>query len=251
MIQLTKAGLAGAGDLIQLAHQFEHSHAFCLPHLLHPELIERVSARLENCEWITREDGAIAKEAAPSDFAPANLLNFVVNTSEFLDLVRQVTGCHSIRWFAGRIYRMTPGADHFDSWHADVGTTTRDRLVGMSINLSTHPYEGGTFRLREEASGEILCELSNTGPGDAILFRISSSLKHMVTPLVGTESKTAFAGWFRSGNSDFYSMLKLASRELAALRLPAEKLSGIGREPLPSNRDGLSGRKNLISSGFL
>jgi hypothetical protein len=208
MIHLTKAGLAGAGDLVELAHQFERLHAFCLPRLLDQELLQKISVRLEHCEWITREDGAIAKEAAPSDLAPANVLNFVANTSEFLDLMRQVTGCHSIRWFGGRIYRMEPGADHFDSWHADVGTTHRDRLLGMSINLSPRPYQGGVFRLREEASADILCELSNTGPGDAICFRISSALKHMVTPLVGTEPKTAFAGWFRSGDCDFYSMLK-------------------------------------------
>ena len=108
---------------------------------------------------------------------------------------------------------MAPGADHFDSWHADVGTTHRDRLVGMSINLSPRPYQGGAFLLREEASGEIICALSNIGPGDAICFRISSALKHMVTPLVGKEPKTAFAGWFRSGDRDFYSALKLAPFE--------------------------------------
>ena len=118
---------------------------------------------------------------------------------------------------------MAPGADHFDSWHADIGTTHRDRLVGMSINLSPRPYQGGVFRLREEASAHIFCELSNTGPGDAICFRISSALKHMVTPLVGTEQKTAFAGWFRSGDCDFYSMLKPAPLEGACVTPASEE----------------------------
>jgi hypothetical protein len=208
MIHLTKAGLTGSGDLVELANQFEQLHSFCLPRLLDPELMEKISAQLKHCEWITREDGTIAKEAVPSDLSPANVLNFVANTSEFLDLMRRVTNCHSIMSFGGRIYRMEPGADHFDSWHADLGTTHCDRLVGMSINLSPRPYQGGVFRLRNEASAEILCELSNTGPGDAIFFRISSALRHMVTTLVGTEPKTAFAGWFRSGKTDFYSTLR-------------------------------------------
>lgn len=103
---------------------------------------------------------------------------------------------------------MAPAADHFDPWPADIGITKEDRLVGMSINLSPRPYQGGVFRLRDESTGEILCELSNIGPGDAIFFRISRALKHMVTPLTETEPKTAFAGWFRSGDNDFYSMLK-------------------------------------------
>src|SRR6266446_4085636 len=102
MIQLTKAGLIGTGDFVELAHHFEKSHAFCLPRLLDPELIQSISARLESCEWITREDGTIAKEAAPSDLATGNVLNFVANTSEFLDLIRRITGCPSIRWFGGR-----------------------------------------------------------------------------------------------------------------------------------------------------
>ena len=208
MVHLTKAGLTGAADLVELAHQFEQSHAFCLPRLLHPELMQRISARLENCEWITQEDGKIAKEAVPTDPAAANVLNFAANTSQFLDLTRQITGCDQITWFGGRVYRMVPALDHFDSWHADLGTTHKDRLVGMSINLSARPYQGGIFRLRNEVSGEILCELPNIGEGDAIIFRISPDLKHMVTPLSGTEPKTAFAGWFRSGDTNFYSMLK-------------------------------------------
>ena len=208
MIQLTKAGLNGAANFEELAHQFARSHAFRLPRLLHPDLIEMISSRLEHCSWTTQDDGTIAKEALPSDPAPASVLNFAANTSEFLDLIGRITNQDEIKLFGGRIYRMAPAADHFDSWHADVGTTHRDRLVGMSINLSPRPYQGGVFKLRDEASSEILCELSNTGPGDAILFRISSALKHMVTPLSGDEPKTAFAGWFRSGDTDFYSTLK-------------------------------------------
>lgn len=211
MIQLMKAGLTGAANLEELAHRFDESHGFRLARLLHPDLIEMISSRLEHCSWTTQDDGMIAKEAFPGDPAPASVLNFAANTSEFLDLIRRITNQPEIKFFGGRIYRMAPAADHFDSWHADLGTTHRDRLVGMSINLSTRPYEGGVFRLREEASGNILCELSNTGPGDAIFFRISPNLKHMVTRLEGSEPKTAFAGWFRSGSEDFYSTLKRQS----------------------------------------
>jgi hypothetical protein len=208
MIQLTKAGLTGAANFEELAHQFAQSHAFRLTRFLHPDLLAMISSRLEHCSWITQPDGTIAKEALPSDLAPASALNFAANTAAFLELIRGITDQPEIKLFGGRIYRMAPAADHFDTWHADTGTTHKDRLVGMSINLSGRPYQGGVFRLRDETSGEILFEHSNTGPGDAIFFRISTSLKHMVTSLAGTEPKTAFAGWFRSGDTDFYSTLK-------------------------------------------
>lgn len=208
MIQLTKTSMTGAANFEVLAHQFEQSHAFRLPGLLHPDLLEMISSRLELCCWTTQDDGTIAREALPSDPAPLSVLNFAANSFEFIHLIRRLTNNPEVKLFGGRVYRMEPAVDHFDSWHADIGTAHQDRLVGMSINLSPRPYQGGIFRLRDEASGEIMCELSNTGPGDAIFFRISPALKHMVTPLSGTEPKTAFAGWFRSGDTDFYSTLK-------------------------------------------
>lgn len=213
MIQLTKNGLTGNANFEEWAFEFGQSHAFRLPRLLHPDFIKMISSRLEHCSWTTQDDGTIAKEALPSDLAPASVLNFAANTPEFLDLIRRITNQPEIKLFGGRVYRMTPRADHFDSWHADVGTSHQDRLVGMSINLSPRPYQGGVFRLRDEASQEILCELPNTGEGDAIFFRISPGLKHMVTPLAGTAPKTAFAGWFRSGNLNFYSTLKQSAQE--------------------------------------
>ena len=204
MLQLTREGLVCSGQIERLTHSFEQTHVLRLPQLLHADLMRMISPRLEHCNWTTRCDGTIAREAVPDAPAPANILNFVANTPEFIELARRITQCSEISWFSGRVYRMVSGGDHYDSWHADLGTTHRDRLVGMSINLGLHSYQGGVFRLRDETSGEILCELPNTGAGDAILFRISPGLKHMVTAISGTEPKTAFAGWFQSGDTNFY-----------------------------------------------
>lgn len=207
MIQLTKVGMIGTVDFDTCAREFEESHAFRLPGLLSADLVRIVYSRLELSAWTPHEDGKIASETLPEDPAPGGILNFAVNTIEFLELIRRITSC-DIKTFGGRIYQMAPASLHHDSWHADIGKTHTDRLVGMSINLSARPYEGGRFRLRDGASGAILCELTNTGQGDAIFFRISRDLQHMVTPIVGCEPKIAFAGWFRSGASDFYSSLQ-------------------------------------------
>ncbi len=212
MVQLTKAGLIGTADLRELAREFEQSHTFRLSRLLHPELMHMISSRLQECTWISHDDGDIAREMLPSDLAPASVLNFAANTAEFLNLIRCITGC-PISSFAGRVYRMAPDANHYDSWHGDIGKNTDNRMLGMSINLDSRLYTGGIFRLRNETTKRVLCELPNTGVGDAIFFRISRFLKHMVTPLVGTEPKTAFAGWFRSGDMDFYSSLKTSAQQ--------------------------------------
>jgi predicted 2-oxoglutarate/Fe(II)-dependent dioxygenase YbiX len=206
-IQLTRTGLDTCADTTPLAKQFGSKHSCQITRLVHHELMSLVSSKLEKCEWPTREDGSIAREMNPTDLAAVNLLNFAANTAEFLDLIRRITGCHEIHSFRGRIYRMMPGGDHFDSWHSDTSERTQDRLVGMSINLGP-PYEGGVFHLREESTGGILAELTNSGPGDAILFRISPRLKHMVSPVSGAVPKTAFAGWFLSGDFNYYASIR-------------------------------------------
>ena len=204
MIHLTRSGLVGSADPEELARQFERSHVFRLLQLLPPELIRMVGPLLEYCLWMRSDHGDIATEEIPAEPLAAGILQFATNTPEFLELIRQAARCRQITRFSGRIYRMGPG--HFDSWHGDVGPG--DRLVGMSINLSPRPYEGGVFRLRDETTGEMLYELPNISLGDAICFRISTRLKHMVTPVVGSEPKIAFAGWFQSGDTDFYSILR-------------------------------------------
>jgi hypothetical protein len=211
MIQLTMEGFDCTAGTDDLECQFEGKNVFCIPQLIHPDLIRMISSRLDRSEWTTRDDGKIAREAVPSDPSPVSLLNFALNTPELLDFMRRVTHCGQISGFSGRVYRMAADAGHFDSWHADVGTTHQDRLVGMSINLGPRRYAGGIFRLREEATGTVLCELPNTGQGDAIFFRISPGLKHMVTAIEGAEPKTAFAGWFRSGETNFYKDLQQAA----------------------------------------
>ena len=215
MIQLTKTGLAGDVDVEYLKEQFEREHAFRIRGLLHADLLRSVIPRLDQLEWLTRDDGSIAREQSPTSFKLGHVINFAVNTPEFLDVIRQITQCKDILLFEGRLYRFAPDSGHFDTWHTDLGENLRDRLVGMSINLGSEPYEGGVFCLRDESSGTVLSELVNTGQGDAILFRISPGLKHMVTAVCGSEPKTAFAGWFRSGESTFYDTLRQSSHSVS------------------------------------
>jgi hypothetical protein len=80
------------------------------------------------------------------------------------------------------------------------------RLVALSVNLNTAPYEGGVLSIREAATERILCELTNSGFGDAILFRIDERLQHRVSDVEGTVAKTALAGWFESA-PDYRTLL--------------------------------------------
>lgn len=120
-------------------------------------------------------------------------LLFLVNAPEIFQAVEAITGCGHIGCFVGRIYRRSAGGGHHDDWHDDA---IDNRLVGLSINLGRDPYDGGELRLRDRATQRELYNRANTGPGDAVLFKIDPDLQHIVMPVTGFAARTAFAGWF-------------------------------------------------------
>jgi 2OG-Fe(II) oxygenase superfamily len=192
MIQATSTGLiVDREEICELRSQFQANHCVLLRGLLAPQLLELIFAKLEGVKWNEFHHGEFAFERVAEPGAAFALLHFVANSPRFLAVIHEITGCGPFSWFGGRIYRMEVG--HYNLWHGD---TLHNRLLAMSINLSKRAYRGGLFQIREMGAQQPLAEIANTGPGDALFFRISSNLQHRVTKVVGTEPKTAFAGWF-------------------------------------------------------
>ncbi|HVQ40024.1 MAG TPA: 2OG-Fe(II) oxygenase, partial [Pyrinomonadaceae bacterium] len=140
----------------------------------------------------------------------------LLNNPELFKVVEQITGCGHIGCLRGRIYRIVPGTSHHDEpdhyqtpyeiltgWHTDLNGT---RLLALSINLNTEPYEGGQLTIREAATLRILSEVTNPVFGDAVLFRIDERLEHRVADVQGNVPKIAFSGWFES-EPDYRALL--------------------------------------------
>lgn len=139
-----------------------------------------------------------------ADNAASHLLHFLTHDPRLFEVIQQITGCGRIGCFDGRVYRMVPGSQHYDSWHSDM---VEHRMIGMSINLSPAVYSGGVFQIRDVDTRQIIHEVANTGLADGILFRLSPQLQHRITDVDGSVPKTAFAGWFQS-EPDFYADLR-------------------------------------------
>lgn len=198
MIQLRKSEvIADPRDIERWKIEFQEKHYVLLPKLLEPPLLDFLLERLEQGPWRDEAHKDIGVEVVLEDAPARGLLHFVANAPAFLKTVQEITGHGPLTRFGGRIYRFVPNSGHFDSWHND---NDDGRLVAMSLNLSSRGYEGGVFQLREWSSKRILAEIANTGWGDATLFRISRYLEHRVTEVTGEQPKTAFAGWFKSGD---------------------------------------------------
>lgn len=217
-VSVTQAGVT-AGDARALDASraaFSDRHAVHLPGLLAPTLLSAAQRALESADFSPVVGGFYAE----TRLGPGPLwhhLLFLINDPAMFRLVEVMTGCDPIGCFMGRVYRR--GADgHFDDWHDDA---IQDRMIGMSINLGAESFDGGALRLRERASQRVVYDRANTVPGDAVVFRISEDLQHIVTPVEGQGSRTAFAGWFKRA-PDFRDTM---------LRQATAGISGPGSEP--------------------
>jgi len=198
ILQMRRGGTAvlGPAEAIERARaEYERHCCVRLLQLLEPELWQFLQRELSQARFEEQTYERIGSELSMVPGTVDFLLNLVSNDAGFLELIREVTGCDAIRSFLGRVYRLMPGEGHETNWHNDL---TGTRLVAMSVNLSPEVYCGGTLQLRDPHSNRMLQEVANTGPGDAILFRIGSDLQHRVTPVNGTVPKSAYAGWFQS-----------------------------------------------------
>jgi hypothetical protein len=197
-IQLTSLDttvLASAAEIEVLRTQFEKRQYVRLRNLIPPTLLGRVARAIDGAAFYPRIHKKIGVELGmAADALAVNMLRLLVNRSRLFRFVQHITSCGPIGCFDGRVYRMLAVPDHYDSWHDDL---MNHRRIGMSLNVSSSGYEGGTFQLRDVIA-ETEVDVPNTGFGDAILFRLGDHLKHRVTAVEGKLPKTAFAGWFCS-----------------------------------------------------
>ena len=206
MIQLKKSGVViDQCDVERLRNEFEKKHCVLLPKLVEETLLSFLLLRTHEGRWEDKVHEGIGCEIILDDRPALHLLHFLTNVPSFINAVRTITGCDDVGLFAGRVYRFNPDPAHYDTWHDDL---TFGRRAALSLNLSPEVYEGGIFELRRRQSKEILARIANTGLGDATLFRIDNELEHQVTTVTGSVSKTAFAGWFRSGVGDLLSQIR-------------------------------------------
>jgi hypothetical protein len=210
VIQLTRSGtVISIDDVARLRTRFESEQCVLLPNLIEPALLGAIQRRIDESEFHPFVSEGIGHDSNLVDQLTVQTLSFLTNDPPFLQIIREITGCTPIDSFQGRVYRMDPALLSTDSWHDDM---SENRIVGLSLNLSRSAFEGGVFQLRDRRSNRLLHEVANTGSGDAIIFSLAAHLQHRNTGMIGSVPKTAFAGWFRSHQPDYYSSIRGAGR---------------------------------------
>jgi len=195
-LQLNRSRLVLTGsrsELIRMRREFERASCIVLPKFLDPALLAGVPEQVARGEFSAQDHDGFGRDYPMRDNPASQVLNFLFNDPRLLGAIGDLTGCRTIRSFAGSVRRLIGGPGNYLSWHGD---TSRGRLVAISLNLGSEPYRGGLLQIRDRGSKRMIHEVANTGLGDAVVFRVSRTLDHRNTKIRGKVAKTAFSGWF-------------------------------------------------------
>jgi hypothetical protein len=197
-IQLTRSGavISGAGaEMAALRRQFIEQHWLLLPKFADATLLDLIERKLSQTDYrvVHRETGV---ELRPIDCTAYLATELLLNSPPLFRAIEALSGCDRIACFSGRVYRRPPSSEYFNRWHTDVND--EGRMIALSINLSTQPYDGGALHIRSSKTRELLGEVENPGYGDALIFPVDERFEHRVGRVDGETAKTALAGWFRS-----------------------------------------------------
>jgi hypothetical protein len=217
MIQITQRSVItiAAAQIARLRREFDEKHCVILPQLFSSGLIGTILQKIESAQFYrNRHRDRRGREFAwdltvRENEMALHVIHFLLNNQEVFSSIQKITTDQEIGSYAGRIYRTLPHQGHRLDWHDDAEHS--ERMLGISVNLSSEHYAGGLFQLREKQSERVLCEVGSGNLGDAHVFRISPQLQHRVTQVEGEQARTSAAGWFLS-EPDHLTALKNLSR---------------------------------------
>ena len=232
MIRLTARGPVVVRDDEWTAQQREFARRHCVVFrsFVDESILEHVPRMLETSRYFAREHvdekvGVFARELTMHATEPlVSMFFLLLNQPRLFEAMAEFTACGTpIHYFEGRAFKRLPVGGHFDSWHCDSPRALK-RRYGLSINLSREPFDGGSFRIRNRKTGEVLREVTTSRFGDAHLFRVHDSLEHMVSAVRGEAPRYCYAGWF-TGMGDYREVL----REVERSAIPQSRVAGIAK----------------------
>jgi hypothetical protein len=225
-IQFTHAGIrsrVGPASIARLRREYRRRHYLLIPGFLNPTLLQLIQHQIERTSFQIVKHRGFGRDLRMQQTSGTASLNYLLNDRALFRFVERITGCPRIGSLTGAVRRAVAGPKNALGWHND---NISDRTVSITINLGSTRYEGGVLQIRSACSKKIVGEISNTGPGSAVIFPVSPSLEHRNTPISGAIAKTAFSGWFAS-KPDFADVLA-ANFGSRAARMRGEPIAGSG-----------------------
>lgn len=172
---------------------FDAVPAFVFEDVLDPVLQDKLVQRAKLARYVEDDVRHIGTRAIEAPQHVGGSISLLVGRSSLFTWLEQATGCTPMRAMAGRLVETRANARDELVWHDD--SDGRNRLLGVVINLSDPPFEGGTFELRRKGTSENLISFRHTRPGSMMIFAVRPDLEHRVGPVLAGGPRRVYAGW--------------------------------------------------------
>lgn len=184
-----------------LRQEFAETGVITVKHFFPPQLYDKVCQALAQAQFerSTYRVDHLGQQSLVDEmvtFDPwFDRLTLLLNSADLIGALRSLTRIPDLGRYSGRIYKMLPHSAQQLEWHSD---HNHGKRLAISVNVSPRAFEGGELEYRHILSQKTQ-RLHNTGPGDAVIFRIDGDHEHRVLPVSGTEPKCAVTGWYFDG----------------------------------------------------
>lgn len=173
---------------------FEAVPALLFDDVFAAPLMARLLARAETANFVHHDVEHLGQREIANDGGVAAAFAVMLDRPSLLQWLEQVTGLRALRGVAGAYAQTRAGAGHALDWHDDRNDPRR--ALGVVVNLTSQPYEGGLFEMRRKGTAQPLLTHHHTKPGTVLIFAVRPDLEHRVTPLTAGGPRRVFAGWF-------------------------------------------------------
>lgn len=157
-------------------------------------LLDRLMARAGTSGFTLRDNGHVGLREFADDGSIGAAFALMLDRPLLCSWLTKATGCPPMRGVVGSINQATPGTDNGLTWHDDL--TNKGRMLGIVVNLSDSPYDGGIFEMRPKGSVEPLLTCHHVRRGSTLIFAVRPDLEHRVTPLTSGGPRRVYTGWF-------------------------------------------------------
>ena len=173
---------------------FRHHRALLCPDLLEPTLLAGLLDRCAHGSYAIEQLEQFGAREYEAPQRVGSALNILLSRAPLLRWVEAATGTEGLVAVEGRVANTRANGTDQLVWHNDMDVGPR--RLGITLNLSDQPYEGGDFELRSLPDRTPLAAYRHRDPGTALIFDIGYDLEHRVRPVSSGGPRRVFTGWF-------------------------------------------------------
>ena len=175
------------------APRFSRQRGILLEDAIDRSFLTLLLALVERATFVSDTVPLLGHRGIESPPLAGAAISLALKRPNLLRWIETVTGCGPLGSVEGRIVQTQPVADDALAWHDD---RDRPRALAVTIGLTTTPYRGGAFELREKAGRSLLLRHHHITPGQMLLFDVADDIEHRVPPLESGGPRRVYTGWF-------------------------------------------------------